>query len=158
MKKRVLIIIVLMCLCFSIIGCGTEDKTDEHDEMIKKAVEAVIDAWQEEYAKDRYTGTDSTVQIKNTRLLILKENTDPYYQEIAFVVDFVIFSDMYGTAPYYIDAGYLNNVVVYKDGTMEVTNNYVLQVARRTYNFDLSNILDEVKDYNDLYNVDRKLK
>ncbi len=67
------------------------------------------------------------------------------FENVYCVIDFVILSDYFGTAPYYCDAGIDNCVVVYRDGTMVVSRQSLFnQYRARTYSNDFSAIIEKV--------------
>ena len=68
------------------------------------------------------------------------------------IIDFVIYSNWYGSAPYYENVGIYNNVVVYKDGDMEVQSNQICHYRQRTYETDYSDFIKSIDDYHDKYN------
>ena len=92
-------------------------------------------------------------------MVCFRENQNGYFQNVAYIVEFVIFSDFYGSAPYYGNVGYLESVAVYTDGTMEACKTNPLKEFRgKTYSTDYSEFLDSVVEYADAYNVQKILK
>ncbi|MBE6934092.1 MAG: hypothetical protein E7462_03480 [Ruminococcaceae bacterium] len=154
--KKIFAIIICIFVVLSLVGC---QNNSEYDKIITKAIDLVLEAWTNEY-KDSTLERDGTVQIKNTRLLVFQENDDGdvrYFDDVSYIVEFVIFTDYFGSAPYYVNVEKHNSVIVYKNGTMEVSDNYMRAVFGATYSYHTENI-DKVIDYADKYNVTKKCK
>ena len=160
--KRIVAMIVCALMLFSLVGCqndGGSSKNKKYDKIINKAIDLVMEAWTEEYEKNNFDG-DGTVQITNTRLVVIQESDGKhaeYFKDIAYIVEFVIFSDYYGTAPYYVDVGINNCVIVYKDGTMKATTNWIKAVFGVTFSYPTDH-MDKVIDCGSEYNTTKKCK
>ena len=100
-------------LCLSIItsslllvGCDNNN----NDTMIKEAVELITEYWEELYAEDDIG--DGYFEIKNTRVIYIKENDIEQFKDKKYIIEFIIYTDYMGTAPYYSNVGMYSNVVV----------------------------------------------
>ena len=152
MKKLIAILLVLT-LTFSLAACGKKPK---HDSMVKKAIAELKEYWEDLYDEDEDKGldTDRYFEIKNTRVVTFKENDlqEFGFDKIAYIVEFEIYTDFFGSAPYYVNPGMENNVVVYKDGDMEVQNGVIRNYRNCTYETDYSDFIETIDDYRDKYN------
>lgn len=154
MKKIcALVLCALMLLCLA--SCK---KTQAgHDQVLTDAVSAVKDYWQAMY--DESTAeTDGYFEIKNTRLITIGENELREFENVAYLVEFVLYTDYFGTAPYHDNACAYDTVIVYKDGTMEVTSNRIWHYRTTTYETDYSAFIAAIDDYHDTYNCIETLK
>lgn len=163
MKKcrAVMIFALSILLLWGATGC---EKKNPHEDMIQKARNMVMDAWAAEYAAESYTDgsiiTDGTVQIKNTRVIVLKDHEDKfsdYLENMSYIIEFTIFADYYGTAPYYTEIPIHNNVIVYKNGAMEVRDNILRAIFGVRYAFPTDHMA-QVLDYGGEYNVTKICK
>ena len=112
--KKVCYLLLVLCLIFSLSACGTNEKN-----IASKAVSVLKNHWEAVYDQPNLE-TDGYFEIKNTRVINIKENTTEEFKNIDYIVEFVLYTDYYGSAPYYQIVGTDDTVVVYKDGTMEV--------------------------------------
>ena len=149
--KRILTVLLALTIVICLTACGV--KTDR---VASKAVKELEDRWEEIYDKSPDL-SDKHFEIKNTRVITIKDNDTEQFKDIEYVVEFVLFTNYFGTAPYYSDAGLYNNVIVYKDGTMEVTNNYFKRYREVTFNSDFSDIIESIDDLDDKYNCEKEL-
>lgn len=158
--KRFLAILLTLLLIFSLAACDkepereTETPKTKHRTMIKEAVEELKDHWKEVYDEECPEGTDRYFEIKNTRVVTLKANDIEQLdlKDIAYIVEFEIYADYFGSAPYYANPYMYNNVVVYKAGNMEVTSTVIHHYRSRTYETDYSDFIKSIDDYHDKYN------
>lgn len=122
MKRFLIATLVLLICVIAISGCG--GNTALKDERVDKAVTALKDYWTGYYAemsgseKDRANG-DWYLEIKNTRLVELGEVENEPLKDVKYVVEFMIYTNFYGVAPYYSNIDVRNTVLIYKDGTVE---------------------------------------
>ena len=151
--KKILAILLVLALTFSLAACSKKPK---HDAMIKEAIVELKDYWEGLYdeTEDKGMETDRYFEIKNTRVVSLKANDIEWLdlKDIAYIVEFEIYTDYFGSAPYYSNPYTDNNVVVYKAGNMEVIRNVMHQYRNRTYETDYSDLIKSIDDYHDKYN------
>lgn len=164
MKKRISLFFLLLCICIT-SGCVIEDGTDrppdtkstdteaqtaeteppKTDDRISKALKALEKQW-------------SDYQILNTRIIIVKENNTDIFSDIDYIVEFVLFTDYYGSiygdsTPYYSNAGIYDTVIVYKDGTAALNMQNPFNSYRTlTYSSDFTQIIEKIEDFGNLYN------
>ncbi|MBO5211575.1 MAG: hypothetical protein J6B80_06555 [Clostridia bacterium] len=149
--KKITIILLVCVLCF-LTACSSP-KSD-----IKPAREKLIARWEEIYNNSQKQ-KDGHFEIINTRVIVIKENDLEDFKDVKYIIEFVIFSDYNGSAPYYSQATISNSVVVYKNGEMKVPNNNPLKVySMETNKYDYSDIIKSIKDYGNDFNITKKLK
>lgn len=160
--KRIFAVILLVAMVLTLAACGKKDPAaaGKHQDVITKAVTEVKKSWQKSYDEDAANGakTERYFQIVNTRVVTLQGNAGGEFQNVGYVVEFDIYSDYFGTAPYYQNAKVNNNVLVYFDGRMEVGSNVIKHYADKTGKTDLSDLILSVDDYQGAYNCTEKLK
>lgn len=155
--KQILICLLMLAL---LIPCGLCET--EYD--VAAAVEALKTYWRDEayaFAEDQ----DGYLEIKNTRIVVIADEPkaenedmqpqmDKCFADVDYIVEFILYSDMLGAAPYYQNAGSWNCVVVRKDGSMEVPAESPFDDYRsHTYSLDVSGIVADVIDLNQEYNA-----
>ena len=151
--KKILALLLILCLFL----CGCSAKSDNAPEIekwqenyIKDATKAITDFWKSEY--DSISISNNHLEIKNTRIITIKENNNDYFSDIECIVEFVLFSNYLNTAPYYTNAGTNDCVIFYKDGSIEVSPNYFNLYRRRTYISDFSDVIDAIYDFDSHFN------
>ena len=137
-------------MMLGITACGGK-KPDGDEGYVEKAIGIVNDIWGKIYEAQNMDN-DGTVDIVDTRLIKIKENDNEYFKDVEAVVEFCIFTDYYGAAPYYMNVDRDDTVVFYKDGHTEVKDIFV-DYMRRTYKMDFSDVIGEVKEYGTEYNT-----
>ena len=154
MKK---LIVCLLMAALLIPGGLCESEYD-----VAAAVEALKACWREEYSLAE--NLPGYLEIKNTRIVTIAETpkaaeesmqqcADELFGDVDYIVEFMLYCDPMGMAPYYQNAGNRNCVVVREDGSMEVPVNDLFNVYRaRTYSMDISGIVADVIDFNQEYN------
>ncbi len=155
--KKALAIILSLILLLSLTACGGS----EHDEMIKEAIEELEEEWEDIYEETKESSnhkTDGHFEIKNTRVITIKENDIEEFKDVDYVIEFVLFTDYFGSAPYYSSVGLSDNVIVYKDGDMKVGKNAFDNYRVNNFITDYSNIIESIDDCGDEYNCVKKLK
>ncbi len=174
--------IFLLCSAFLFVGCtqtpdldkkkdserqavtvdaGIED--EKYNEMVSKAIKTLENKWKEIYNDPEdamYEKTDGYFEIKNVRVVEIKENNVELFENVEYIVEFILFSDYFAYEPdYYFDAQMYNSVVVYEGGTMEVEQKNFFRVhVSKTYDADLSDIIQSITDLGDQYNCVNYLK
>ncbi len=152
--KKVIAIFLLISLLAGMSACVNGGK----DETVLQAVRELKEAWKQEYAT-KSANADGYFEIKNTRVIHIKDNSVPQFENVACIVEFVLYTDYYGSAPYYWNVGYMDSVTVYKDGTMEVNSMNPLKIySGKTYSYDFSGFVAAVSDHGSEYNQTEKLK
>lgn len=157
--KRALCLILVCILCLSLASCGKSDKdiqavsSADIEETVGFAIEKLKDQWSKTYdevgTKDRY------LEIKNTRVITIKDNNDNYFKDIDKIVEFMLLTNYLEMKPsFYSDLFIFNNVIIYRDGHAEVQRSEYINVVRtRTYATDFSDVIGSVDDLGDAYNA-----
>ena len=137
-----------------------------HDSAVKNAIEALKSFWFDSYQEDG-SSENGYLEIKNTRVIDIKDefpesdekqsgvsNTaEQIFGNIDYIVEFMLFSDYFGSAPYYSNI-YINNcVIIFNDGTYSVGRDQLDLYRSRTYSADYSGIIEQVFDYGSVYNA-----
>ncbi len=150
--KKLYSLLLVLCLIFSLSACET-DKND----IVSKAVSVLENHWEDLY-EDSKVETDGHFEIKNTRVVNIKENNTEEFKNIDYIVEFILYTDYFGSAPYYQNASIDDTVVVHKDGTMEVQRNLINLYRSKYYSNDFSDFIKSIDDYGDKYNCIEDLK
>ena len=164
MKKCIAIIaVIILVLCFTACGkqdtesAGTNKEIPKHHEIVTEATAQLMEYWKQSY-KESDIEKDGYFEIKNTRVITIKENEIELFKDVAYIIEYELYTDYMGSAPYYENCGVNNNVVVYKNGTMDVVNNLILAYRNKTYQTDYSDFIEAIDDYHGQYNCTEKLK
>ena len=80
------------------------------------------------------------------------------FKDVKYIVEFILFTDYYGSAPYYSEAVVSNVAVIYKNGNAEITGDLFRRYSSATYSYDYSNIIKNIVDCGSKYNVKETLK
>ncbi len=164
--KRIIAILTLIAVVFCFTACGKQDKKPsatnkenlKHHEIVTEATEQLKKYWKKEYQDTKYDNTDGYFEIKNTRVITIKDNDIELFQDVAYIIEYELYTDYMGSAPYYENCGVYNNVVVYENGTMDVKNNLIRMYRNTTYQTDYSGFIEAIGDYQGQYNCIEKLK
>ena len=153
MKKRLLILLLIPIMMLSLmqVGCAFGK-----DNTVKDATSVMEKYWTDLYLKHD-TG-DGYFEIKNTRVVYLKDNDTEMFKDVRCIVEYELYTDFYSSAPYYINVGMYNNVVVYNDGTMEVQSNVIRNYFNKTFDYECPDFIDKIEDLKDEYNCSKRLR
>lgn len=137
------------------------------EKLVSQAIDLLKEYWRTEiYAPGKYISNDARgyLEIINTNVTYVKRdfatqaeyasNNDSMFSNVYCVIDFVLLSDYFGSAPYYSNSTMNNCVVVYLDGTMELSK-YPLfdQYRSRSFNTDFSPIIKAVRSLGSAYDA-----
>ena len=151
--KKICSFLLVLCLFFSLSACGIKD-----DDMVSKATNELKNHWEDLY-DDSTVKTDGYFEIKNTRVIEIKKNDIEEFEDVEYIVEFVLYTDYFGAAPYYSYAGISDSVIVYDNGDMEVAGiNLLREYSSKHYTYDYSDIIKTVNDYGDKFNCVENLK
>ena len=152
-------------LALTVCGLGAAAEPANEFELAAQAGRAaLLETWRETYADDMYEGHSGYLEIKNTRVLRISDNpvsnalesTDEiakeYFGDVAYVVEFVIYTDYMLTEPYYGWDGINDCVMIHRNGTATVGRNPFWTYRSRTYCTDFTGIIDEIEDLGTLCN------
>lgn len=157
MLTLALSVVLLLSVCLSMTACFGGSA---YDEQVEEALELVTEAWEEEYEDLAERGIDvgDSIKIVNTQVVVLEKNAfadmgEPF-EGAELIVEFEILSDCYGyNCDYYANDILMDTVVFYEDGSSEVLQVDLLKIySHKTFNYDYSDIIDEVIDLGDAYN------
>lgn len=164
--------IMLLLCCAILLPCVVRAESDvdltkmssaewqlTDEVMMQAAIDTLVAHWKNEIytipSTDMY---DGYLEILAAQITYINEeyatqeefefNADAMFENVYCVIDFVILTDYYGSSPYYYDAGTDNCIVVYRDGTMEVSRVPIFSRYRAiTFNIDFSDIIERVERY-----------
>lgn len=129
----------------------------EYDKLVESAIESLKIKWIGLYEDSE--GANGYLEIFHTRVIDITPNeSDTVFQEmdrgmeIDYIVEFSLYSDYFSTAPYYHNATTYDTVIVYKDGTTSVANNFFRIYSSLTYSYDYSSFLEDIEDLGTTYN------
>ncbi len=137
------------------------------DKLVAQAVDTLKDYWRTEvYAPDKYISNDKRgyLEIINTRVTYVKRDFATQtefanshaamFDHVYCVIDFALLSDYFGSAPYYNDINMYNCIVVYLDGTMEISKLPLFDLYRsHSFNTDFSPIIESFHNLGSAYNA-----
>lgn len=181
--KRVIVLIVSAILCIvpvlsmgenidlssmtqeellALIDAAKNQLNTSEPVMVEKAIEMIKAVWLEDY-KAANLSKNGFLEILNTRIVYVKEeiatqdvsdkNTS-MFQNVYCVIEFTLLSDYYGSGPYYEDVRVNDSVVVYRDGSVSVEKKSPFgQYRSKTYEMDLSKIIESIHDLGSEYNA-----
>ena len=161
--KKCIAILVLAAVVLSVAACGSQnalpsDPNLQHNEIVKTATEQLKSTWKEYYADPKNDYTDGYFEIKNVRVITIKNNDIELLKDLAYIIEYELYTDYMGSAPYYENCGVNNNVVVYKNGTMKVASNFIRVYRGKTFQTDYSGFIESIDDYHGQYNCTEILK
>ena len=160
--KKLINLFLSIILMINFVSCSSFVSNEEikepinaYDSVIKEAIDALKDEWKNHY--EEHNG-DGYFEIKNTRVIVIKDNDNKYFDNIKYIIEFVLFTDYYGTSPYYSEAHILNSVIYYESGEIKPINNYLRLYSSKTFDYDYSKIIEIIVDCGSKYNVKETLK
>ncbi len=159
MKKCFIIFLTMFSLMGVLTACGKSGDAEQmqgdatQSQEVSQSIHALTEKWEEIYSAEDYSG-DKHLEIRNTRIVHISEDTVVEdFQDMDYIVEFILFSDYFGSAPYYENIGHYDCVVVYKDGSTSVEFANPFSIYRAiNYAPDFSGIIESVVDYGDDYN------
>ncbi len=128
---------------------------EEQYKVADVAVSALLSYWKEAYKINK--AGNGYFEIVNTRVVKIndsgfEDNFSYLLGDIEYIVEFVIYTDFYGSAPYYHSTTTNNTVIVFKDGSTSIETNPLYRYSTVAYNFDYSNIVTSIKNYGSAFN------
>ncbi len=152
--KKIAALVSALLLCFA-AGCGNKTANEE---TIDKAAELIGEKWESVYDESPFeVGKDRHLEVKNTRIIRVKDTGLEELENVDYVIDFLLFTNYSGTAPYYTAVDYYNSVAVYKDGSMDCDLD-VFAIFTGAYGNDFDRLIESVEDYGSEYNRVIKVK
>ena len=157
--RRFVAILALLAVVFCFTACGKQEKKNlKHHKMVTAATAQLKKHWKQEYQDENKADTDGYFEITNVRVITIKENDIKLFQDVAYIVEYELYTDYYGSAPYYDNYVVDDTVVVYKNGTMDVSQNLIWKYRNTAYQTDFSVFIEDIDDYGGQYNCIEKLK
>lgn len=137
------------------------------DKLVSQAANLLKDYWRTKvFAPGKYVSNEERgyLEILNTRVTYIRHDfatqaeydtkTDSMFSNVYCVIDFVLLSDYYGSAPYYNNIDMYNCIVVNLDGSMEMSNLPFFDLYRsRSFNTDFSPIIESVHNLGSAYDA-----
>ena len=152
-KKYLILAGALLVIVIGAVVWRSRD-TDWAD-TVNRARSAVAYRWQGLYAEGRAgSGSDDRyLEIRDTRVITIAPNDIEYWDGITCVVEFSLYSNYLGSAPYYSNAGCYDAVVFYADGSCQVPSaNPFRAYSAKTYSADYSGIIGGIYELGTAYN------
>ncbi len=159
MKKYIKSFILLtLATCLMLTGCNGRGVINKSDKRVLNAINVLEEHWDKVYEQDDNI-EDKYLEIINTRIINIKSNInseevrgkEDLFNSIDYVVEFELLSNYFNTAPYFLNAYVDNWVVVYKDGTSEVSRNLLNIYRSSTYSTDFSPIIESIEEFDSQY-------
>ncbi len=155
-KKLIIIISAVLAIIVGVIAIISLTKTEE-EKMIEEAIVKLEEYWKSEYEKGNIE--DKYFEIKNTRVIKIKENDIEELKNVKYIIEFDIYSNWMNSTPYYENVKQGDNVVIYNDGTMEVRNGVFRIYRAKSYNIKFADtLIDSITDYHNDFNCIKNLK
>lgn len=139
----------------------TSDDVDNtaYQPLVLPAIDVLKEHWKESYAKDGMSKS-GYLEIKNTRIIWIQDGlagsestpVKQFFGNVDYIIEFVLYTDYFGSEPYYNNAWIDNCVVVYTDGTRRVVRDQFELYRSRSYNMDYSGIIERIVDLGSEYN------
>ena len=118
--------------------------SDEQQEYLDRALEELRFFWADFYETD--LEEYPYLEVKNARLIDIKEGQTGAFENVEYVVEFMLLTNYQSSEPYYANAGVYDMVVFYTDGTVEVTNNLFRIHSAATFDYDYTGIIESMED------------
>lgn len=151
--KKLVSVILLLSFIFCLTSCGEDNNND----MVEKAVKGLENTWIGNYYGNEIQ--DWHFEIKNTRIIKIKETDIEEFKDVDYIIEFVLFTNYYNSSPYYSSVGMYDSVTVYSNGEMEVPKTNLLKYYTMShYSSDYSDIIGSIDDCGAKYNRSKKLK
>lgn len=161
--KRYLIFVLCFGLALSLFAAPVlaEDTTAQ---LCEKAIELMKETWRNEVFTD---DSDGYFEVAHTRVIYLyteadDDRTKAYLQEyftneshspMTAYVECTLYTDYFGSAPYYTDVMRSNCVAFYEDGTSVCLVKSPVELFRaRTFETKYHSIIKEIVDLDGEYN------
>ncbi len=156
--KNVMLVLLSIVLIFSIVGnClmlwneyGSKITVDSTDrERINDAIEIFSEELEKYY--DEFEIENRYIEIKNVRIIWLKDNDNELLKDVECIVEFLAFTNYEESEPYYTDVSTFDTIVFRKDGSY-VVEDYMSKVHSQTYSWEHTEYIDRITDYDDEFN------
>lgn len=143
---------------------SSPQNSDVYKPLVVPAIELLKEQWKANYTKDNLS-KNGYLEIKNTRIIWINDglsesesnSVKQYFSNVDYIVDFILYTDYFGSEPYYSNTWLDNCVIVYTDGTKKVARDQLDLYRSRSYNSDYSEIIKSIIDLGSEYNASYRL-
>ena len=125
--------------------------SEETDALVRQAIHHLKAAWRQEYSRLEPGYADGYMEIIHTRVITVAPNDLDFWRDITCVVEFQLFSDFLGGAPYYANTGIDDTVTFYADGHCEAGSSPFRAYGSKTFSYQFDWI-EEIQDLGTAYN------
>ena len=155
MKKFIATLLLLVFCCSFCLACNSSEGK-EYDDLVNSSISEIKAYWEDLYNRNtsRYENCKKEIIIKNTRIVIIKEETEiEEFREIKYIVEFVLFVDCFGSnGKYYLGIDLGNSVAIKKDNSfLSCELNMMKSYSSRYYDYSYP-MIQEVIDLGAKYN------
>jgi hypothetical protein len=155
--RRLLVAALLAVTLSACDGPGysglTQDPTSQERQSVEAAIDLLTATWTAEYAKGNPSTTNAYLEIKNTRLIELKDDLADEFEDIDYLVEFLLYSDYFHTAPYYMNATVFDTVTCSDSGACTVPQrNPFLVWQPRTFGRP-ADLIASIRDFGPEFNA-----
>ena len=133
---------------FNLGNIKTAQVKGKNEKYILDARELIQSEWSR---KHRVEGeiSDSALNIINTRLILINEKSEypgfnEYFKDIETIVEFELYEGKFNDKSVYPIENANNTVIFYKDGTTKVTSNYFNKIGNLMFDYDFSDLINEM--------------
>lgn len=122
MRKVLSIILIFILASICLASCADSQSKNEYDETINQSIVLLKKCWEDVYQKRGTENHADEIFITNTRVVKIKESCGiERFQDIDYIVEFVVYSDYLGNGgKYYDNYDRFETAVVFCDGTIEI--------------------------------------
>ncbi|MDI9519750.1 MAG: hypothetical protein QM308_01120 [Bacillota bacterium] len=157
-STRITLIVMAVVMGAFLIFPGSTVLGLVEDEHVDLAISALTLKWKELYQQGK--AGDGYLEIAHTRVLKIDASDNAYLSskfdkggEIEYIVEFVLFSDYFRSAPYYYHENLYDTVLIFKDGTASVMQKNILRLySAATYKYDYSDFVKDIVNYGAAFN------
>lgn len=163
--KKIAHALTVFILCFGLAACDGDKKSSDNQqyrEEVSLALAELKREWTEIYKKSIESEiiVDGYLEINNTRVISMRPTAAAKlkYDDLRYIVEFTIFTDYFGSSPYYVITEYYNTIAISNDGKAQVMErNLIRDYQQRTFQYDFPGFIESIHDFNDEYNISMKL-
>lgn len=176
MKKiSILLLITIFCFSCTSVAFASEPASEteaQYTEMVNEAIEVLAERWNENYWESEYPDKEYLLDIRSTRVVCIRDRFDEeqndtiagvreeLFGEVQYIIEFLLYTDTFSIGEiasgqnvgYYPNSMTDDNVIVYKDGSMECVSEYLQKYRARTFTVDFSTMIDQVIDLHEEFN------
>ena len=156
MKKILIFIlsIIMIVSCTGLFACSLPSSNNtKYDGLMNSAISVLKKGWEDLYNERPLENRENKIKIVNSRIVKIKDDTNiNEFKNIDKIIEFDIYSDYVGNQGIYLyNSGLCNNVIIYKDGTMEVGRGVIIRYGSSRYDYSFP-FISEVVELGSAYN------